>query len=351
MSNIEYISENNSLGKVWEAAIVKASKIFILVDSNTLEHVWPKFVTMKGLEKAEVIEVPPGEESKSVEVAYNLWQTLLDYGADRSSLLINIGGGVVTDLGGFVASTFKRGIPFINVPTSLLAMVDASVGGKTGVNLGHSKNQVGTFSNANQVIIYPELLITLPSEHLRSGFGEMLKHGLIVDNDYWMDLKNIKEITVENVSPLIAKSIAIKSKVVDEDPKEKGLRKILNFGHTFGHAIESVLLDRDHPILHGDAVALGMVLETEVSFNKKLISMNEKMEIQEAIEKLFLLNPILNIEYKDLWREMKNDKKNVIGQVNLTLLRKIGQAKYDCICTEEELKIAFDEVLNQIRNN
>ncbi len=351
MSELIFIKSTDFPSEMLEQQLKEHTKVFVLMDSNTLQHVWPKFAHLTGLKKAEILEIEPGEESKCIEVCHHLWLTLLENGADRNSLLLNIGGGVVTDLGGFVASTFKRGISFINIPSSLLAMVDASVGGKTGINLGHSKNQIGVFQEAETVYIFPQLLQTLPADHLLSGFAEMIKHGLITNRDYWEKLSQIDHLTVAEVATHIKKSIKIKSEVVEADPTEKGLRKTLNFGHTFGHAIESVMWKEGHPILHGNAVALGMVLSAEVAYLRNKITEKDKNEIHKNIASFFALQPLLDIEFESLYQEMKNDKKNKNGQINFTLLNQIGNAEYDCYCTHNELKNAYNNVVDHILDN
>lgn len=216
-----YLSENNF------------SKIIILVDENTHEHCLSHFLSNTHFDSSpDIIEIPQGEVNKTIETCLEVWRSLSELSADRKSLLINLGGGVVTDLGGFVASTFKRGIKFINIPTSLLAMVDASVGGKTGVDLDLSKNQIGTITFADMVLVDSEFLDTLPQNELRSGFAEMLKHGLIRDKKYWEQMRDLSVLKLEDLDTLIYHSIAIKNEIVKEDPRELGVRKFLNFGHT-----------------------------------------------------------------------------------------------------------------------
>jgi len=242
------------------------SSLFIIVDENTYEHCLPNFMAaITGDYHFEVLEIESGEINKNIQTCVNLWQMLSDLDADRKSLIINLGGGVVTDLGGFVASTFKRGVDFINVPTTLLSMVDASVGGKTGIDLGPLKNQVGVINQPKMVLIISEFLKTLEEQQLNSGFAEMLKHGLIQDDNYWRELKNVVDFS--NLDEKIGHSVEIKNKVVQEDPTEQGQRKILNFGHTLGHAIESYFLinNERETLLHGEAIAIGMILEAYLS--------------------------------------------------------------------------------------
>src|SRR5690606_28045112 len=227
--------------------------VYILVDSNTHELCLPKF--MAGIITdlpIEIIEFPAGEEQKVPAIVQNIWRTLADFGVTRNSLLINLGGGVVTDLGGFVASTFKRGINFINVPTTLLGMVDASIGGKTGVDINNIKNAVGIFSFPKMTLIMPEFIETLPWIEIKSGLAEMLKHGLIYDAEHWKNLINIPEYNAGTLTPYIRDSLNIKIEIVEKDPFELGLRKILNFGHTIGHALETEYLGSDKSLTHGE---------------------------------------------------------------------------------------------------
>lgn len=305
----------------------KGNKVFFLVDENTHEYCLPNIISnLPDLKEYEILEVEPGEESKAIEVAANLWMSLAELGAERTDVIINVGGGVVTDLGGFIASTYKRGMSFINVPTSLLAMVDAAQGGKTGIDLGGAKNLVGTFTEAELIYLNAEFLETLPNVQLRSGFAEMLKHGLIADENHWVSArKAYPEITEE----LIATSAEIKQSIVDEDPKEKGVRKLLNFGHTVGHALESFMLQKQLPILHGEAIAAGMLIEAELS--KTYCQLSEKAfeEIQTQIDKVFPRLPLLKENIEGILEWLKFDKKNKNGELRFSLLEKIGQGAYD----------------------
>ncbi len=239
------------------------SAIFIIVDSNTQEYCLPRMLPqLITNSQVEIIEMEDGEENKNIDTCTGIWDALSELGADRKCLIINLGGGVVTDLGGFIASTYKRGVKYINIPTTLLAMVDASVGGKTGVDLGYLKNQIGVISQPEMVLIDSTYLETLSPAEMRSGLAEILKHGLIADQLYWQKATKLENLTSEDLDDLIKRSVEIKTRVVTEDPREENIRKTLNFGHTFGHAIESYFLS--HPtkskILHGEAVAGGMVI-------------------------------------------------------------------------------------------
>ena len=271
----------------------KPSKLFILVDENTHEYCLP--TVLGNLETEipfEIIEIEAGEELKTIETATQLWEILSEFEADRKSLLLNLGGGVITDLGGFVASTYKRGIPFINVPTTLLGMCDASIGGKTGIDHQFLKNIVGTFAEPQQIFVYPDFLQTLPFVELRSGFAEMLKHGLIADEKHWKDLSSIENLNPESIYPFIETSMKIKQNVVEIDFKEQNIRKTLNFGHTIGHAVESLFLQSNQLIPHGEAVALGMICETHLSCLENLINAETEEEIIKKIRKFYPFIPI-----------------------------------------------------------
>lgn len=320
------------------------SKIFILVDTNTHNHCLPSFLgNLETRLIIEIIEIEAGEIHKTIDTCVGVWNTLSDLNADRKSLLINIGGGVVTDLGGFVASTFKRGIPYINVPTSLLAMVDASVGGKTGVDLGHLKNQIGVISSPDIIVVDTNYLKTLPQNQMRSGLAEMLKHGLISDEKYWNEFKNLSALSIENLDALIYESILIKKKVVDQDPYEKNLRKTLNFGHTLGHAIESYFLS--HPnktdLLHGEAIAIGMIMESFIS--SKLLNLSDKAlsDIKQLFKKYYSSVEIKESEYASIIDLLKYDKKNLHGNINFVLLEAIGKPKIDCLVDDDLIIAAF----------
>ncbi len=281
-------------------------------------------------------EVPSGESHKSLQTAEQLWKKLNDAGADRKSCLVILGGGVLTDLGGFVAATFRRGMPFVSIPTSLLAMVDAAIGGKTGVNLGSMKNHVGVFALPDAIFIDPKFLQTLPPQELKSGFAEILKHGLIANKDYWEDAIQIDEIAPEFVAPLIAESVRLKESIVAQDPTEKGIRKALNFGHTVGHALESIRLNSSAPLMHGEAVALGMIAEVLISEKRELITKEASLKCVEGIRRSFPSLRVLSTP-KDWWPYMLQDKKNEGQTVLGTLLSSIGQAEINVPILFEDL--------------
>lgn len=306
----------------------KYSNIFILVDSHSNEYCLTRFLPYLATEKTiEIIEIDPGETEKNINTCVELWSILTELGGDRKTLMINLGGGVITDIGGFVASTFKRGIDFIHIPTTLLAMVDASVGGKNGVDLGNLKNQIGVINVPKMVLVDTEYLATLPQNEMRSGLAEMLKHGLIYDAAYWSEFRNLGSADFADFDGLIYRSIEIKNEIVMQDPTENGIRKALNFGHTLGHAIESYFLENENKrnLLHGEAIAAGMILESYISWQKKLISAAEYIEIKSSINDVFELiqfeekdlNPILDL--------LIHDKKNEYGKIQFALLDGIGK--------------------------
>lgn len=306
------------------------SSVFILVDNNTIELCYPRFIQNFATEATiEVIEIEAGEVHKNIETCVGVWNAMTELGADRKSLLITLGGGVITDLGGFVASTFKRGIDFINIPTTLLSMVDASVGGKTGVDLGVLKNQIGLFSNPEMVLVDPEYLHTLSAREIRSGTAEIIKYGLTYDMHLFNEIKDNKSL---DITSLIRRSIEIKNEVVMEDPKEKGLRKILNFGHTIGHGIESYFLETEtkENLTHGEAIAIGMICESFVSAKLLGFPKNKVEEIKTTIVTIYGKTVILKEDFTPIIDLLKHDKKNVGGEVNFVLLNNVEDFKLDC---------------------
>lgn len=321
------------------------SKLFIIVDSNTHTACLPNFMSRLETDlEIEIIEIEAGEAHKNIDTCVQVWNALSDLGADRKSLIINVGGGVTTDLGGFVACTFKRGLKYINVPTSLLSMVDASVGGKTGIDLGALKNQVGIINSGDMVVVDTSFLHTLPQNHLKSGLAEMLKHGLIYDALYWRKLTDLTSLTLTDLDDLIHQSIEIKNTIVCADPFEHGLRKTLNFGHTLGHAIESYFLS--HPqkteLLHGEAIAIGMIMETYISSELLNFPKNDLEVIKETFLKVFERITIEELDHEAIIELLKYDKKNEHGNINFVLLEKIGQPKIDCLVDNTLIIQAFN---------
>lgn len=324
----------------------KYSNVFILVDNHSNDYCLPLFLPYLATNKTiEIIEIEAGENKKNINTCLEIWTVLTELGADRKSLLINLGGGVITDLGGFVASAFKRGIDFVHIPTTLLAMVDASIGGKNGVDLGNLKNQIGVINVPKMVLIDSKYLSTLPQNEMRSGLAEMLKHGLIADAAYWKQFFDLKQIDFANFDTMIHRSIEIKNEIVMQDPSENGIRKALNFGHTLGHAIESYFLENDDKktLLHGEAIASGMLLESFISWQKKLISLNEYLAIKNTIKTIF--EPI-HFEENDLQPIIDlliHDKKNEYGKVQFALLSGIGSININQEVENEIIIKSFED--------
>lgn len=312
------------------------SKVFVIVDENTHINCFPLVAGHLNF-AFELIEIEAGEENKTIETCLGVWETLSELGADRKSLVVNLGGGVISDLGGFVANTFRRGIDFINIPTSLLAMVDASIGGKTGVDLGHLKNQIGVISNPEFIIIDTTFLKTLPLAELKSGFAEMLKHGLIADENYWQQLIKITDVETTDLNQLIHQSILIKKSIVEEDINEDGIRKALNYGHTIGHALETYSLSNKSikPLLHGEAIAIGMVIESYISTHICGFSTEKCIEIKNTIKSMYPKVVIPENSYNQIINLTSYDKKNSHGNVNYVLLQEIGKPKLDCLVENE----------------
>ncbi len=321
------------------------SKIFIIVDSNTQEHCLALFLsTLETSISIEVIEIVPGEENKTIETCSGVWDALADLDADRKGLVINVGGGVVTDLGGFVASTFKRGMDFINIPTSLLAMVDASVGGKTGVDLGTLKNLIGVINNPKLVVIDTGFLATLPKIEMRSGLAEMYKHGLIVSEVYWQQLSDLTTMTTDDLNTLIYDSVLIKNDVVLKDPTEQNLRKTLNYGHTLGHAIESYCLSHTDlkTLLHGEAIAIGMILESYISAKITGLPEIQLDQIHKVLTDMYDPVSFTKNDIEHIIELLKHDKKNANGKVKFVLLESIGKGVIDQEVPNELIYDAFD---------
>jgi 3-dehydroquinate synthase len=320
------------------------SKIFVLVDTNTHNYCLSPFLSQLTVQQEiEIIEIEAGEINKTIDTCIGVWNTLSDLNADRKSLIINLGGGVVTDLGGFVASTFKRGITYINVPTSLLAMVDASIGGKTGVDLGMLKNQIGVINFSEMVLIDTTLLETLPPNEMRSGLAEMLKHGLIHNQAYWNKMRNLSENKLTDLDLLIYESVQIKKEIVAQDPTEIGLRKTLNFGHTLGHAIESYFLSdsKKNHLLHGEAIAIGMILACYISYKQESFPKENLESIKTTFISIYGKVEILESDYFPIIDLLKYDKKNTHGNINFVLLVGIGKTKIDCTVNNNTILEAF----------
>lgn len=301
------------------------------------------------MQGAQMITIAPTDEAKNISTLTKVWSALQEGGASRHSLMVNLGGGMVTDLGGFAASTFKRGMAYINIPTTLLAQVDASVGGKTGINFGGLKNEIGVFNCASSVILSSAFLRTLDKENLLSGYAEMLKHGLLSTKENWAELLcfDITNPDFDTLQMLVAKSVAIKEEIVNIDPTEKGIRKALNLGHTSGHALESLALEEERTILHGYAVAWGLMMELYLSAKKCSFPAKEMHQLENFVKEHYGKFLYECKHYDTLYKYMTHDKKNENGNINFTLMGAIGDIRINQTATKDEI----EEMLDYYREN
>ena len=321
----------------------KASQVFILTDENVAPFWLPEVTHWLHCESVVDIIIKSGEQHKNLQTVQRIWKTLMKHHADRNALLINLGGGTISDLGGFAASTYKRGIKFINIPTTLLAMVDAAIGGKTGIDFGGAKNQIGTFAEAEEVLINPVFLETLLEREIRSGMAEMLKYGFIADS-------NLLGINLENYQSYIRCAGEIKREIVEKDLLENGLRKILNFGHTIGHAIESHCLTTDFSLLHGEAVALGM--DAALWLSIKLCGLDEKV-LQDFERQLPMLLSEAEImlsetDIKPIMTYLVHDKKNKGEKLQFVLLEAVGKPIWDVVVPKDTLRVSLEYIINKV---
>ena len=316
----------------------KDHAIIIIVDQNThdlcLEYL---ITTFPELKKAEIILLPVGEENKVMEVCIQVWNAFSEYGFGRKDLVLNLGGGVVTDMGGFLSSVYKRGMDFIHIPTTLLGMVDASIGGKNGIDLPPFKNQLGTINPPKRVYVDLSFLNTLPEGEFYNGFAEMLKYGLIKDKVLFNEIKDFSDEKDFHRIEIIEKCIQIKVNIVDGDLNENGERKLLNFGHTVGHGIEGYFLDSAAPISHGHAVALGMCAEAYISMIREDLSKDEYKEIENVLTRVYPFVKLNDIDTNGIIELIHNDKKNEAGKIYTVLLQGIGSSTYHNELTEKEL--------------
>ncbi len=317
------------------------NQIFILVDENTKVDCLPFLEKEIGSIPHTVIEIQSGELHKNIATCTEIWKQMMRQGGGRKDLTINLGGGVIGDMGGFCASTFKRGMDFIQMPTTLLSQVDASVGGKLGIDFAEIKNSIGLFKNPLAVIIWPEFLKTLPARELRSGFAEVIKHSLIASAEQWNTLLGFESLNVPNAISFLEKSVLIKKNIVEADPYESGLRKVLNFGHTIGHALESYALKTDKPLLHGEAIAAGMICESYLSLEKGL-SRTDLDQITQFLIKHYGKYDFEREIYPKLVALMQQDKKNETTEINFTMLKSPGEALFNQFASEEEIKASLD---------
>ena len=323
--------------------VVEASRVFVLTDENVAPLWLTETLHWLRCKSSVDIVIKSGEQQKSLKNAQRIWKTLTRYHADRSALLINLGGGVVTDLGGFAASTYKRGIPFINVPTTLLGMVDAAIGGKTGIDFNGFKNQLGTFAEPLEVMINPIFLSTLPERELLSGMAEMIKYGFVYD-------PNLLKVNKENYQDYLLRAGEIKRMIVKDDPFDEGSRKVLNFGHTLGHAIESYCLATEHPLLHGEAVALGMGAALWLSVEERGLDVKVLQSYDKQLPML-LSKADLSLSEKDeapILRNLVQDKKNKNGQTRFVLLNGVGEPLRDVAVKLDRVKCSLEYMINKV---
>jgi 3-dehydroquinate synthase len=315
-----------------------SDKIFILVDENSEKYCYP-IISDVFSNTPQIIKIKSGEKEKNIDTAIDIWNFLSMNKCDRNSLLINLGGGVITDIGGFVASTFKRGINFINIPTTLLSQIDAAIGGKTGINLNNIKNEIGFFNFPEYTIIDPVFLKTLEKRQIISGFGEMLKHTLISNEQAWENLRgfNLKDIDLRFIKILIEESLLIKKQFIENDPNETGYRKALNFGHTFGHAIETFYINNNINILHGEAIAMGLICELFLSNKVKHLELKKMLDVIGFIIDNFPYFEINPKDYNQIYDLMLHDKKNVGNKIKFALISDIGKPEINQTCTDDDI--------------
>ncbi len=308
------------------------SNVLTLVDKNALGAL---FHSMDKNDLGRILPVVITEQNKTLKFCENLWDKFTELKIDRKSLVVLIGGGILGDLGGFCASSFKRGVDFINIPTTLLAMTDAAIGGKQGVNFQGMKNQIGTFNHPKLIIIEPKFLKTLPESEIYNGYAEILKHAAIKDREFFFDL-NQNPDQILDWEPILKNSIGIKTAIVKEDPEEKGPRKLLNFGHTFGHAMESYFLEKGEPEGHGLCVAIGMLFEASIAYGKRILEAEELKTFSNKVLKYYKGPKLDRNDLFEIYELMQHDKKNEAGRILMSLMTEIGTADYNQEVTENE---------------
>lgn len=342
MKNLHFCEDQKSLKQQLIALLDqnKFSQVFVLCDENTEQYCLPSLLEASSFleQTPKVFCIHAGETFKTLETAQKLWNFLSEHYADRNSLLLNLGGGVITDLGAFVAATYKRGISFFHLPTTLLSMVDASIGGKCGVNFKGFKNQVGVFQQAEGILLCPFFLDSLSEEEWQSGKAEMIKHALITDPERWKQIRHLRFEEHYQWSSLIESSATIKMDIVNADPLEKGYRKVLNYGHTLGHAIESVFMKKEKPLSHGYAIAIGMQIEAYLSQLVCGLALPVVEEIHHYLAAHYPKVYIKTADQADLLKLLKQDKKNQAGLIKMSLLEKIGKPNYDQTVSLEQVK-------------
>lgn len=317
------------------------SQLLVIVDEHTEALCLPQLVPVFAAYRHTLIRIPSGEQHKNLDTCRSIWQEMMTARADRRALAINLGGGVIGDMGGFCAATFKRGLDFVQVPTTLLSQVDASIGGKLGIDFGRVKNSIGLFQDPAAVFIDPAFLHTLPLRELRSGFAEVIKHSLIADAGQWAALQSIGRLEQTDWQPLIGPSLRIKQRIVEADPTEQGLRKALNFGHTIGHAVEGAALESESPLLHGEAIAIGMICEAYLSHRQAGLSREALEQISAFILQHYGHRPLARNHFEAFFELMRNDKKNEGQRINFSLLPAIGAVKTDCTAERSAIEDSF----------
>lgn len=336
-------SENLDNDVMTAISACRHDRLFIIADVNTNKHCLPLLEDIPAIKNAIRVVLPPSDTYKDINSVCNIWNKLQKSGATRQSLIINLGGGMITDLGGFAASTFKRGVDFVNIPTTLLAMVDASVGGKTGINFGGVKNEIGVFNDSRFVIINTGFLKTLSRENILSGYAEMLKHGLLSNENMWAELMNydLRNHDFKALQNMLVKSLEVKKNIIKIDPYERKERKALNLGHTFGHAFESFALKR-HPVLHGYAVAYGLTCELYLSTIREGFPADKMRQTIRFIRENYGKLDFSCKNYDEIIQTMMHDKKNSFGRINFTLLGDIGDIRVNRNATDKEIKEVLD---------
>jgi 3-dehydroquinate synthase len=335
------------VGDIWKAlaSFLKErsySRYFVLVDENTEEHCLPLLLeNIPGMD-FQVIRIDSGEIHKHIGTCQTIWSALMAGKADRKSLLLNLGGGVIGDMGGFCASTFKRGMDFVQLPTTLLSQVDASIGGKLGVDFQQVKNSIGVFNNPQAVFINPDFIKTLSFEETRSGFAEIIKHGLIAAKEEWLKILKIDNLKTVKWIDFIIPSLLVKQWIVEQDPFEKGLRKALNFGHTIGHAVEGYALETENPLLHGEAIAVGMIAESYLSYKHAGLPAEALEQITGLLLKVYDLYAFDKSLYPVFLKLMEQDKKNENGLINFSLIPSAGEVLVNQTCNKEEIVESLD---------
>ncbi len=338
------ISKDISSELAQVVASVRPDRLFVLTDETTLACCWPRVASVPCMAEAQMITIAPTDEAKTLDSLTHVWASLQDGGATRHSILINIGGGMVTDLGGFAASTFKRGMAYANVPTTLLSMVDASVGGKTGINFRGLKNEIGVFNTPHTVIIDTAFLRTLDAGNIRSGYAEMLKHGLISDEATLAELLlfDLDNVDYAAMADMVSRSVAVKDRIVTEDPHEHGIRKALNLGHTVGHAFESLAMSEGRTILHGYAVAYGLVPELYLAATRCGFPTERLHQVEAFVRENYGHFAFTCKHYDRLIELMRHDKKNTAGIINFTLLAAVGDIRINQSVSPDDIAEALD---------